>query len=140
MKFDEKNKLREHLGKCLVILPNDKYLKKLFFSLMDDFFSEEADENYTNRELGILRGFLTRNCIDWNDSRIDYSELNHIDSNELTDSIINKIPKELLKQKMFFIRKANYYSRNPLEAVTCEIINNEIKSFYNKNKIMLHLK
>jgi hypothetical protein len=139
MTLDEKNKLIYHLGECLLITPNDDYLKKLFINLSVSDINDSCVLSYSKYEIGLLRAFLSKYCIKDLDvfNEYDYNELRH--DFDLTNFIINNLPKDLFKMKMVMLKKQNWYNRNDLEKITNEIINNEIKKFYQDNQKYLHI-
>jgi len=141
MDFKEKNKLAENLGKCLSIIPNDKYIKDLYEKTIKECnFYDGIEDVYTNRHYGKLKDFITR-IIDFDKRNYKSEQLREFyPSFEFHYYFIEQMPKDLLSKRLYLYKKFMWHDNNPLFLVAKEIINNEIKKFYNENKIQLHVK
>jgi hypothetical protein len=146
LSLSDKAKLAEHLKKCLVILPNDEYLKELAKKLTDDNvykdvdFTTELDSNYI---FGRLRMFISRCIISSFDELRNYyyyDELRSTYNNVLTDFIIENMPKDLLHKKIHLLKIRSENEKNPLFHVAQELLTIEIKKYYEENKEFLHVK
>lgn len=142
MDFATTNRLVEHLGKCLAILPDDKYLRQLYNKMLKncDFF-DDFDETYSNKHIGLMKTFISK-IADLDTSKYDPNKLRKLDypSHEFQYYFMEQMPQDLLKKRLFLYKNFSWTDNNPLFVVATEIINNEIKKFYNDNKISLHLK
>ena len=146
MKFQDKNIILERVSKLLEVLPNDKYVKKLF----DDLFNElQIGENkviptvYTS---GLFSAFVKRHILDFKFPKIgtDYSideDLSWYNPTEI-DIVIERffhfLPKDLFYKKIYSYEHCRYLERNELQEVFVESLNIAIRSFYIENKKKIH--
>jgi hypothetical protein len=136
MTKSKKEMLLFSIGNALKIIPNDKYLQKLFFEIQNITFSYPI-ESIGNYELGRLKRFVFLHVIDWDyeekKSKSDYL----INNEQIVINFINSIPKYLLDYKVYFYKNTPYGKKNEsnqIALLTAEIVDTQIKLFYTNTK------
>ena len=130
MEFLEQAKRLKALKELLILFPNDKYIDNLFFEILNTI---EIKENYYSPIThGKFKSFLVGHVIDWKCN----SDYNY--KNKIVENFFNFIPAELYNQKMYILN-IGWTVRNVLENVLVDVINQEIKNIYIKNKKEIHL-